>query len=435
MGGARIGRTIGGAAVAGAMLFGTASTAVADEVRDSQWPLKSFEAGSVWQQSTGKGVKVAVIDGAIDLDHPDLKGNLLPGKSFVNGGLDHATDHGTAMASLIAGHGHGPGNADGIKGLAPDAKIIPIEFPSYDEGDVAKFGGARLGEAIRYAVDAGAKVINISLGGDVKDFDRAQIAYAFKKDVLVVAGTGNEGGPLSGLSSSPGIVAVGAVKQDGKVWAKSNFGPQTMLTAPGVHIRTAGAYEPYRQASGTSDSTAYVSGAAALLRSKYPDLTAGQIANRLVKTAGMAPGMEGTHLPDPHYGYGFIRPLRALKEDIPAGSKNGPLKVPDDPYADVETSAPPPPPAKKTFLGDLSMAAVGGITLGGMAALALVIFLVVRKNNRRNGPPPGGPGGPGGPGSYGAPGTWAPPHPGPHQQHPGAVGFPPQPPPNRPMGS
>ncbi len=153
----RIGRAIGGAAVAGMVLLGTAPTAVADGIRDSQWPLKSFEAESVWQQSTGKGVKVAVIDGAIDLDHPDLKGNLLPGKSFVNGGLDHASDHGTAMASLIAGHGHGPGNRDGIKGLAPDAKIIPVEFPSHDEGDVPVSSRVRLGEAIRYAVDAGAR--------------------------------------------------------------------------------------------------------------------------------------------------------------------------------------------------------------------------------------------------------------------------------------
>ncbi|MFI0260291.1 S8 family serine peptidase [Streptomyces sp. NPDC017056] len=399
--------------------------------------MKSFEAERVWQQSTGKGVKVAVIDGAIQLDHPDLKNNILPGKSFVNGGLDHASDHGTAMASLIAGHGHGPGNADGIKGLAPDAKIIPVSFPSHDEGDVGGFSSVRLGEAIRYAVNAGAKVINISLGSDVEDFDRAQIAYAFKKDVLVVVSTGNEGGRLTGLAASPGILAVGAVQQDGKVWADSNFGPQTMLTAPGVHIRSAGSYKPYRQASGTSDSAAYVSGAAALLRSKYPELTAGQIANRLVKTAGMAPGMEGTHLPDPHYGYGFIRPLRALKDDIPAGSKNGPLKVPDDPYADVDTSEPPPPTGKKTFLSDLSMATVGGIALGGLAVLVLVIVLVVRKSNRRNGPPPP----PGGPGGYGAPGTWAPPQPGPYQpqpgpyqQHPGAGGFPPPPPPNRPAG-
>ncbi|MFI0263993.1 S8 family serine peptidase [Streptomyces sp. NPDC017056] len=105
-----------------------------------------------------------------------------------------------------------------MKGLAPDAKNIPVKYPSYDKEEIGGFGTARLGEAIRYAVGAGAKVINLSLGvEEMPTFDRAQSAYAYEKDVLVVAGTGDDGAPLAGLATSPGIVAVGAVGQDGKV--------------------------------------------------------------------------------------------------------------------------------------------------------------------------------------------------------------------------
>ena len=123
-------RVVGGAVVAGALLFGTAPVASADQIRKDQWPLTVFGVDDIWKASTGKGVTVAVIDDPVDGSHPDLKGSLLPGKSFLAGGVtadrpDGKHEHGTAMASLIAGHGHGPGGSDGVKGLAPDAKILP----------------------------------------------------------------------------------------------------------------------------------------------------------------------------------------------------------------------------------------------------------------------------------------------------------------------
>lgn len=125
-------RAVGGVAMAGALLFAAAPSASADYIRDGQWALDAFNPQKVWKESTGKNVIVAVIDSGVNGDHTDLKGNVLPGKSFAGEGgtVDHETveDHGTAMAALIAGHGHGPGRADGIMGLAPDVKILPIKM-------------------------------------------------------------------------------------------------------------------------------------------------------------------------------------------------------------------------------------------------------------------------------------------------------------------
>ncbi|MFE1768707.1 S8 family serine peptidase [Streptomyces angustmyceticus] len=401
-----------GAVVVGALLFGAAPTAVADQDRDDQWPLKAFDATSIWKESTGKGVTVAVIDDPVNGSHPDLTGNVLPGKSFIDGGLgDHKSsgDHGTGMASLIAGHGHGSGNADGVMGLAPEARILPVGRPQVGAG----VDNSGPGEWIRYAVDHGASVINMSIGPSyLTESDRNALAYAAQKDVLMVVASGNDGeGKLGDLAASPGVVAVGAVDKTGQVWSKSNSGRQLMLSAPGVEITSASSRAgQYRLANGTSDATAYVSAAAALLRSKFPDLSAGQITNRLVKSAGLPPGETGSALPDPHYGYGFIQPLKALTADIPAGSKNGPLKTP---------KAEPTPPASGDQADErvddgLGAGAMVGIAVGVLALASIVVIVVVvsRKKDGRNGPPPGGPGGFGGSGGPGV----APQQPGPYHQ-------------------
>ncbi|MFG2864644.1 S8 family serine peptidase [Streptomyces sioyaensis] len=433
-------RAVGGAVVAGALLFGSAPTALADQNRDDQWPLKAFDAESVWKESTGKGVTVAVIDDAVDGSHPDLMGNVLPGKSFIDGGTaDHeqTDDHGTGMASIIAGHGHGAGKANGVMGLAPDAKILPVATPEFGAG----VDNSGLAEVIRYAVDHDASVINMSIAPTfLADADKKALAYAAQKDVLVVAGAGNEGAnKLSALASAPGVVAVGAVDKAGQVWQKSNSGSELMLSAPGVKITSAAPSEQYREADGTSDATAYVSGAAALLRSKFPDLTAGQIANRLVKTAALPPGQENLKLPDAHYGYGIIRPYSALTKDVPTGSKNGPLKTPKtEPSAGAggATSGASGSGSDQNE-SRLGTGAIVGIAAGVLVVVAIIVIIAVRSKNRRNGPPPGVPGGYGGPGGPGfapqQPGPYQQ-QPGPYQHQPGAPGSYPPVPPTQPPG-
>lgn len=416
-------RAVGGVAVAGALLFTAAPTASADYIRDGQWALDAFNPQKVWTESTGKGVTVAVIDSGVNGDHVDLKGNVLPGKDFTGGGgtADHETgdDHGTAMAALIAAHGHGPKRADGIMGLAPDAKILPIKTNEIGTG-------TSIDGPIRYAVDHGAKVINMSFAGASLSYEeKSAVSYALKKDVLLVAGSGNDGSSKPRYpAAAPGVLAVGAVAKDGKVLSRSNYGPHIRLIAPGEGIYSAGTSKKYRQATGTSDSTAYVSAAAALVRSKFPDLTAGQVANRLTKTAITPDGKTGISSPDPKYGYGVIRPYRALSENVPVGSKNGPLVMPKDtePSSGAGADAPGGSPSassgaeKSTGVTPL---AIVGIAVGVFVVLGIVIGVIVANKKRRNGPPPGGPGFGGPNGGVGVP----PQYPGSYQQPGGPGGY------------
>ncbi|GAA2616137.1 S8 family serine peptidase [Streptomyces tubercidicus] len=408
MGFTRTLRAVGGVAAAGVLLFTAAPAASADYIRDGQWALDAFNPQKVWKESTGKNVTVAVIDSGVNGDHVDLKGNVLPGKSFADEGgtADHESgdDHGTAMAALIAGHGHGPHHADGIMGLAPDAKILPIKTNDKIGGNANSIDGP-----LRYAVDHGAKVINMSfVTPRLDEGEKEAISYAIKKDVLLVGGSGNEGSskPLY-PAAAPGVLGVGAVGKDGTVLGLSNYGPHIRLIAPGEKIYSAGTSLKYRQASGTSDSTAYVSAAAALVRSKFPKLTAGQVANRLTKTAITPEGKTGITSPDPKYGYGVIRPYRALSEDIPAGAKNGPLTMPKEDSrspagagtdAGADTDA--PGHGASAGVGSLSPLVVIGIAFGVVVVLGVVVGVVVAQKKRRKGPPPGGPG-------FGGPYGWS----------------------------
>ncbi|MFJ5950051.1 S8 family peptidase [Streptomyces noursei] len=445
-------RAVGGAAVAGALLFGTAPVASADQIRNDQWPLQKFDAESIWKTSTGKGVTVAVIDDPVDGDHADLKGNVLPGKSFISGGTaDHAyenREHGTAMASLIAGHGHGPDGSAGVKGLAPDAKILPlaIDFPDPGSDSIPKLGSGTddFAAALRYAVDHGARVVNMSFSVgnvDVSSQEQSAINYARQHDVLLVASAGNTGSSATNPASVPGVLAVGAVDKHGYVWDKSNYGANVKLIAPGVYIRSASPVADvkgqYRLANGTSDAAAYVSATAALLRSKFPDLTAGQIANRMIKTAGVPVDMPDMKLPDQHYGYGFIKPLSALTKDVPAGPKDGPFPAlsgggaSSDPSSAAGDNGVDPKIHSSKGLSPVAIIGIVGVVLV-VLVIVLVVVLVAKK--KRNGPPPGGPGGFGGPGG---PGGFVPNPQGPqgaYQQQPGGAGSYPQVPPTQPPG-
>ncbi|AJC55637.1 peptidase S8 and S53 [Streptomyces sp. 769] len=232
------------------------------------------------------------------------------------------------------------------------------------------------------------------------------------------------------------MLTVGGVQNTGEIWSGSNYGPQVLLTAPAVDIVSAGdkGASLYRKGTGTSDATAYVSAAAALLRQKFPDLTVGQIVNRLTKSAGLPPSAKDTPLPDAHYGYGYIQPLAALTRDIPVGPKNGPLKMPQDQASSAGTggqaasagsngSDSASQPVKKPGWSPLFIAVLVGAGVF-VVVVIVVIVMLVRRKSRRNGPPPGGPGGFGGPGGSGgyAPYPQTPP------QQPGAPGPYPQPP-------
>ncbi|WP_232789836.1 type VII secretion-associated serine protease mycosin [Streptomyces jeddahensis] len=395
-------------ALTGALLLTSAPTASADYIRDKQWVVNAIDFEKVWAESRGEGVTVAVVDSGVDGSHPDLTGQVLKGKDFTGGGdAQNDTDgHGTGMASIIAGHGHGENNSAGVMGLAPKAKILPIKAGNGSVGEEWPSG-------VRYAVDHGASVINLSFGDSLAQpgSEGAEaIEYAQQHDVVVVASTGNEGAAgLEYPAKLPGVVAVGAVDESLKIWDDSNYGEGVTLVAPGAKIVRADTSQSngYAEADGTSDATAYVSATAALIRAKYPDLTAGQVINRLIKSAYLPDDV--TKAPDEEYGYGVIRPYASLTRDIPKGPKQGPLAQPS-PSTSTNSGTASEDNDSTTQAKKKKKSSSGNILIiAGIAAAVVVIgilFAVLR--NRRNG-------GNGGPGSGGG----TPPH---------GTGYPPQPP-------
>jgi type VII secretion-associated serine protease mycosin len=298
------------AALAGSLV--APAVAAAEPVAPPRDQLAALGAERAWQHSTGAGVIVAVLDSGVDADHPDLADRVLPGKDYVDGSTDGREDpvgHGTAVASLIAGAGG--------TGLAPQARILPVRV--LDE-DNRYDSSATVAEGVIWAVEQGAQVINLSLGGRGRSEKLSEaIGYAIANDVVVVACAGNasEDGPevVWYPAREPGVIAVaGLISSDGAGahWPRSLAGPETVLAAPAVLVgaRPGGGY---RRVQGTSFSSALVAASAALVRSRWPEASAGEVVHRLVATARDL-GEPGR---DPRYGYGALDPVAALTAEVP----------------------------------------------------------------------------------------------------------------------
>jgi type VII secretion-associated serine protease mycosin len=301
----------------------------ADTVRDKCWYVESLQLIQAHKVSTGSGVTVAVVDSGVNPGQPELADRVLSGTdsghNFTGDGQQDADGHGTGVATLVAGHGRGPSGQDGILGVAPDAKVLPVNAQGVQVNTVqAMVDGAS------WAIDNGAKVINLSLVTTGPDLWKPVIAKAAAHDVVVVAATGNQADPPESRYPArlSGVLAVTAVNEQGQVPGWAATGPQTALAAPGDHIPFPKLDKSYADSFGTSSAAAIVSGVAALVRAKYPDLSAAEVVRRLEATATDAgdPGRDDV------YGYGIVNPLAALTEDVPplsatptakAGSGNG----------------------------------------------------------------------------------------------------------------
>ncbi|WP_405654426.1 type VII secretion-associated serine protease mycosin [Streptomyces sp. NBC_00019] len=301
------------------------TAAHADGIRAQQWALEAMHTQEAWQTTKGKGITVAVLDTGVEDDHPDLAGNVLDGKDMVGFGASRGdrawARHGTAMAGIIAGHGHGIGNADGVMGIAPEAKILPVRV-ILEDGDSAR-GKARntrgnaLAEGIRWAADHGADVINLSLGDDSKSAhpepaEDEAVQYALKKGSVVVASAGNggeKGDHISYPAAYPGVIAATAVDRYGTRAAFSTRRWYSTVSAPGDKVVIADPDHKYYEGWGTSAAAAFVSGAVALVKAAHPGLTPGQIKKLLEDTARDAP-VGGR---DDSRGYGLVDPAAAIK--------------------------------------------------------------------------------------------------------------------------
>lgn len=254
-----------------------------------------------WQVSQGAGVTVGLVDTGVDAGDPDLAGAVRPGTEFpdLGAGTADAIGHGTTMALLIAGRGRDGGTT----GVAPKSMILPARLNGGPPDAV---------DAIRWVVDHGATVVNISLGnsGGRSDAYDEGLRYAHDHDVVVVASAGNaaQDRGVTSPANRPGVLAVSAVDSTGAFDdSVSVSGPEVSFAAPGVAIATSRPGET-SPTSGTSQAAAIVSGVVALVRAHYPSLTADQVAEHLARTAKDlgAPGR------DPLYGYGLIDPVAAL---------------------------------------------------------------------------------------------------------------------------
>lgn len=301
-----------------------------------------FDAENVWKLSTGKDVKVAVIDTGVDGGHPDLSANMIAAWDTVNAttiadpknAIGYGT-HGSHVAGIIAS----VDNNTGVVGLAKDAKIMAIPFLSVPEGVTY----AQLAVAVEWAVENGAKILQNSWGGPgyrqvLKDiFD-----YAMENNVSVVVSTGNThidenwGFP----NTIPGIIGVGASDVHGQLASFSSRGDSVSVTAPGVKILSTIARstvdgpttdydfgstnEPYQFMNGTSMASPYVSAVAALLYEKYPNATPYQIRKVMEITASN----NGAWNVDT--GYGVVNPIAALSATLPTETgANFTVKVKD----------------------------------------------------------------------------------------------------------
>jgi type VII secretion-associated serine protease mycosin len=309
--------------------------------------LGALNAVAAWQHTTGRGVVVAVLDSGVDASHPDLVGQVLPGLDLVDGTTDGRSDpvgHGTTVAAMIAGLR----DDSGVVGMAPDTKILPVRVLDrqnrYEDATVVAHG-------LKWAVDHGATVVNLSLGGLApSDVLASALAYAADHDVVVIACTGNLAQTTGGEpqvwypAREPGVVAVTGLRNPATVpppagwldkpsagdelWSGSLTGPETVLSAPAVNLigaRPGG----YWRVQGTSFAAPLVTGAAALVRARYPRMDAANVINRLIRTAADL----GTPGRDDRYGFGLVDPLAAVTAEMEA--------VPENPLMSVQHLAQP----------------------------------------------------------------------------------------------
>ena len=283
-------------------------------------------------------------------------------------------------ATLIAGHGHGPGHRDGVLGIAPKAKILPygISPPGVVPGAGDLFDGGNLVVAIRKAVDQGSDIISISLTTEASPSLEEAVDYAWRHGVVVLAGAGNLPIPvLEDLAEVPHVIAVSSSDRGGKRDPKhASWGQELSMLAPGVDIPMGyAAGRQYVTATGTSAATAIAAGTMALVKAKYPLASAGELYDRLQLTTTDV-GPKGW---DEDTGWGVVNPVAALTEkprEVPKPTSSSPTPIAVPTY---ETGDP-------LWVNLLSIAIlVGGALLLGGIVVGVVVW--IRRRRRRNAPP------------------------------------------------
>ncbi|WP_399125887.1 type VII secretion-associated serine protease mycosin [Streptomyces sp. ITFR-6] len=306
------------------------------QIQGRPWALQRLVFDQLWQDTKGKGVRVAVIDTGVDDTNPQLKSavdraagaDLLPvpkdgsqdpdaskgkgkGKPSGGDGTNDVVGHGTKVAGIIAAR---PRSGTGFVGLAPEATIIPIR----QNDDKGTGTATTMAAAIRHAIAQHARVINISQDTAKPlraDSDLAlAVTEALNKDIVVVASAGNDG--LAGAvkvtypAAYKGVLAVAASDRNDERAPFSQTGDFVGVAAPGVDMVSTVPKGGQCVDNGTSFSAPYVAGVAALLRAKHPGWKQNQVVAQIEQTAERA--VNGR---DKFVGWGVVDPVRALNDD------------------------------------------------------------------------------------------------------------------------
>jgi hypothetical protein len=325
--------------------------ASADQVRQGEWWLGALHVTQAQQTTQGAGVTIALLDTGVDPAQADLAGSVIPGPDFTNSGEKLGSPfygiHGTAMASLIVGHGHGPGDADGVLGVAPAAKLLSVRValdagdPLLDESSAVSVLPGAIADGIRYAVANGAQVIDLPLdpGQSVNSLvatptpapapntpltpleaaqqtaaggsaaEQSAVAYALSKGVVLVAPGGDNGAGTDDPNFPAdyrGVISVGAFNSSFIKAPFSSHQSYVTLTAAGSGM-TAATPTGYTTVSSTSAASAIVTGIAALIKSEYPQLTPAQVTQALTTSTAFP----GTGIADGS-GHGTADAAKAL---------------------------------------------------------------------------------------------------------------------------
>lgn len=292
------------------------------QISDTPWSQALWDLSKLPGDATGAGVKVAVLDSGVDIQHPQLNNGKVADHLDLLRRLPTSEDlcgHGTAVAGVIAGRKI---NGVAFRGIAPDAQILSARVSEQVAGneDAKPATDAEMASAVQWAVSKGAKVINISFAykdeAGIPQF-KAAVAEAISQNVVVVAAVGNNNtpeahNPTPYPAAWPGVVGVAAMGQDGLRLPASGEGPYVDIAAPGVHVTVPHPGSGYDYRDGTSFAAPMVAGTAALIFARYPKLTGREVVQRLLATADPAPG--GRH--STGYGVGVVNPVRAVTEPI-----------------------------------------------------------------------------------------------------------------------
>jgi type VII secretion-associated serine protease mycosin len=397
--------------LAAAAVLASAVPATADPVRERQYWLADYGIEQAWQTTRGEGVTVAVIDTGVDASVADLRGAVVGGADVSGVGSADGTrpvgassEHGTMVASLLAGRGTGTGS--GVIGVAPAASILSVSVALGGPTPGARDEDAQIADAVRWAVDNGAGVINMSLTRNSLDWpeswDRAFL-YAYEHDVVVVAAAGNRGSGTTEVGAPatiPGVLAVAGVDRSGTAsFDASSQGITIAVAAPSEQLVGVEPGGGYVQWSGTSGAAPLVSGVVALVRAAHPELDADDVVERVLATA------RGKGQPE-IYGRGLVDAAAAVQAQVaPASGKplgdlaewvrlyrRAPVATPApqatadaDPSPAVPADAAPAAPSDDALptVGELRQVGIPALVLSLFGALAAAMAVVALRHFRR----------------------------------------------------